>query len=775
MDKIGLNSKQMEAVNLPAGANALILAGAGSGKTLVLTHRYNKLVQKDNYAPDEILSVTFTNKAANEMRRRILNVTGIRYILPWIGTFHGIANRVLRQHHESIGLRKNYTIIDRAEQIAVLRKIYLEEYKIEKIEKESLAKIADVICRLKEKAVRAEGIDAHIASIGREEGIYLKRAVEIYQSYQKYCQAESLVDFSELILRFYEMLHTHATELDYLISGIRTVLVDEFQDTNDLQYKLVKKLCEKGQSIFVVGDDDQLIYSWRGANPANMKKVLKQFKDVQVVRLEQNYRSTQEILDLANSLIQNNANRMEKKLWSDQSTQQSTKQSTKQSADQPAPTNILLKASTDEMLESGVVRKAVSQWRSQGVPYSQMAILYRKTFLARNLENSLAEAKIPYEIHGGVRFTDRDEVRNAMAWVKVCLDPDDDYCIQRIINVPTRGIGAATLDCIREHAALETKSFFNAAVDLSQSDDIQTRARRALTTFVALVKDLHQYKDLHPRKLLEKLFEKTNMLEYYKAKTSRDVEYSREENLLELLTAADEFIIGRVKADTELQEAATKSDKTTAGKKKAKTAGAKKASTAKKPTKKSKAALAAAAGNGAADITSYAAMTLEFVANTALDSAGPEIGVSNVRDAVQLMTIHAAKGLEFRCVILCGLEEGILPHLSGNHYNEDENSEEERRLCYVAITRARENLVLSCVRNRNVRGKYSFSEPSRFVYEMFVNDPARLELAGLAEEGGPPAEEFARRPQMSADDWDRPDSKNLNNATGHDFGYAGGS
>ncbi len=758
MDKIGLNSKQKEAVNLPADANALILAGAGSGKTLVLTHRYNKLVQKDKYSPEEILSVTFTNKAANEMRRRILTVTGIRYALPWIGTFHGIANRVLRQHHNCVGLRKNYTIIDRSEQIAVLRKIYREEFNTE-MEKDSLAKTADIICRLKEQAVRAEGIDAHIASMDRAS-LYLKRYVEIYHAYEKYCRAESLVDFSELILSFYELLHTNEPELDYLSRTIKTVLVDEFQDTNDLQYKLVSKLCENGQSIFVVGDDDQLIYSWRGANPDNMKKVLKKFKDVQVVRLEQNYRSTQEILDVANSLIQHNSNRMEKKLWSEHS----------------AVSNISLQVSTDEMREASVVLQAISQWRSQGVPYSEMAILYRKTFLARNLENSLASAKTPYEIHGGVRFTDREEVRNAMAWVKVCLDPDDDYCIERIINVPTRGIGSATLDCIREHADTESKSFFRAAADLSNSGDMQTRARRALTTFVALVEDLHQYKDLHPRQLLEKIYEKTSMLEYYKAKTSKEVEYSREENLLEVLTAADEYIVGRLNAEAGLKEAATDSNQTAAGKKKAKAAGAKKANAAKKPVKLSKAAAAAAAarGNGAGDIASYSIMTLEFVANTALDSVGTEGGNANVREAVQLMTIHAAKGLEFRCVILCGLEEGVLPHLAGgNNFNDTDNSEEERRLCYVAITRARENLVLSSVRNRNVRGKYSFSEPSRFVHEMFANDPDRLALAGLQVDGDSAQVKEEDSTLASDEDWERRDSKNLNHAISRNFGYVG--
>ena len=722
-----LNKMQAKAVALPASANALILAGAGSGKTLVLTHRYKRLCQVDNFPPESILSVTFTNKAANEMRRRIADVTGIRYSLPWIGTFHGIANRVLRQHHDSVNLRKNYTIIDRLEQLSVLRKLYKTRLNTV-MEKEGLVKTADAICRFKEHVARADRVEEYIDSLD-QHSFMLKRYIEIYHAYEEYCREESLVDFTELILSFYDLLNSNSPAIDYLRNGLRAVLVDEFQDTNDLQFKLVRELCKRGQSVFLVGDDDQLIYSWRGANPENLNKVQRSFKDVEVVRLEQNYRSTQEILGIANALIKHNKNRMEKTLWS------------KMNADN----GIKLLTNADEHIESMRVCQAIKSWHGLGVPYSEIAILYRKSFLARVLEGALASTRIPYEVQGGSRFRDREEVRNAMAWLKVCLDPDDDYCVERAINVPSRGIGRATQDRIEKHAKENGISYFETTTAMCEDESIQSRTRQALKGFCDLVKELSQYRHLHPRELLEKIYKTTSMLEYYEAKTRKDIDLSRKENLLELLNAADEYVEGRASIDVEitdqLEMIATsgngsgkpaKAAKSGNGSAKAAKSGNGSAKAAKSGNGSAK---AAKSGNGSAkavktarvegakgtraELNDYSAISLAFVANTTLDSVGPDQANERTHDAVQLMTIHAAKGLEFRCVVLCGLEEGILPHLASSHHEDLDNCEEERRLCYVAITRAREALMLSSARNRNVRGRYGISEPSRFIEEMF--------------------------------------------------------
>ena len=676
-----LNPKQFEAVNLKPNVNALILAGAGSGKTLVLTHRYKKLVQDYGIPPEKIISVTFTNKAANEMRRRIETVAGIRHQLSWIGTFHGIANRVLRRHCDLVGLRKNYTIVDRSEQRSIIARLFKEKLNTNP-EKENLLKTVEQIGRFKEQALRANEVETYIKELGRE-GYSLKRYLDIYHVYEKYCKEESLVDFSEIILSFYELLQQDLVDLNYLTKETKTILVDEFQDTNDLQFKLVRKLTESGQTIFVVGDDDQLIYSWRGANPRNMAKALTTFKKVKVIRLEQNYRSTQEILDLANLLICNNSNRMPKKLWSNQL----------------SDNNIRLQTSSDEADESVAVRNAIAGWKKNNIPYNEIAILYRKTFLARNLENVLAKAGIPYDINNGTRFTERDEVRNAMAWLKVCIDGKDDYCAQRAINVPSRGVGDASIKRIKEYAAEHSTSFLEATRAMCDSPTIAPRGRSGLLQFIELIDGLSAHAHLHPRKLLEKIFEETKLLEYYKAKTSKDVEHSREENLLELLTAADEFVATRVSENNSFDHREKK-----ASKGKAKVRSSKKAK----------------------ELADYSVLTLEFVGNTALESLNPDQAEAVNREAVQLMTIHAAKGLEFQCVILCGLEEGILPHLV-SQYGETDNSEEERRLCYVAITRARQRLFLSCVRNRNVRGKYNMAEPSRFIREMFSTNLSVLQ------------------------------------------------
>ena len=646
----GLNPEQQAAVQLPA-AHALVLAGAGSGKTRVLTTRIAWLIQTGQVSPGGVLAVTFTNKSARELLTRLSAQLPINTRGMWVGTFHGLCNRLLRAHHQDAGLPQTFQILDSQDQLSAIKRL-LKAANIDD-EKFPPRDVQRFINGAKEEGLRPDAVEAHDA--------FRRRMVEIYALYQAQCEREGVVDFAELLLRAYELLQRNAPVREHYQRRFRHILIDEFQDTNALQYRWIQLLAGGGSSVFAVGDDDQSIYAFRGANVGNMADFERDYARGNVIRLEQNYRSYGHILDAANALIAHNTGRLGKNLWTEQG--------------HGEPIRITEQAS--DLLEAQWVLEEIRALVNDGRTRNEIAILYRSNAQSRVLEHALFSARIPYRVYGGLRFFERQEIKHALAYLRLLDNPHDDTSWLRVVNFPARGIGARSIEQLADIAREQGSSLYRAA------PMVPGRAGAAVARFAALVQTLaHDAQSLSLTELIEHVVRESGLAAHYEADREGQ---DRLENLQELVNAAAVF------------SSEEGYDGLPAGRAIDAPAGA--------PGEVFPDGLAPApAMSPLAAFLSHA--SLEAGENQAL--AG--------EDAVQLMTVHAAKGLEFDVVFITGLEEGLFPH--ENSLLEPAGLEEERRLMYVAITRARERLYLTLAQSRMLHGQTRYALRSRFLEEI---------------------------------------------------------
>jgi DNA helicase-2/ATP-dependent DNA helicase PcrA len=615
-----LNPEQLAAVTLP-DQSALILAGAGSGKTRVLTTRIAWLVQTGNASPGGILAVTFTNKAAKEMLARISAMLPINIRGMWVGTFHGLCNRFLRAHHRDAGLPQLFQILDSQDQHAAIKRV-LKALNADE-ERFPAREVQYFINAAKEEGRRAKDVEV------TDE--ITRRFADIYSAYDEQCQREGVVDFAELLLRTYEVLSKNEVLREHYRNRFKYILVDEFQDTNRLQYRWLKLLAGPKNVVFAVGDDDQSIYAFRGANVGNMAEFERDFRVENVIRLEQNYRSHGHILAAANALITHNRKRLGKNLWT--------------SAGHGEPVRVY-EAQSDGY-EAAWLAEEVQALKREGLRLADIAVLYRSNAQSRVIEHALFSAGLPYRVYGGLRFFERMEIKHALAYLRLAANLDDDGAFLRVANFPARGIGARTLEQLQDAAKAGGVSLTKAASGLSG------KAGAALGVFLRLVESLKaETQGLPLPEAVEVMLGKSGLVAHYKAE--RDGA-DRVENLEELVNAAAAFV-------SEAEEH---------------------------------------------DLPA-------FLAHAALESG--ENQAAEGADALQLMTVHSAKGLEFHAVFITGLEEGLFPHEQSA--NEDDGLEEERRLMYVAITRARTKLYLCHAQTRMLHGQTRYNVPSRFLDEI---------------------------------------------------------
>ena len=631
-----LNPEQLAAVTLPP-QHALILAGAGSGKTRVLTTRIAWLVSTGQVGPHGILAVTFTNKAAKEMLARLSAMLPINTRGMWIGTFHGLCNRLLRAHHREAGLPALFQILDSADQLSAIKRL-LKNLNVDD-EKYPPREVASFINAHKEQGIRAAQAEVY--------DDYTQRRVDLYAEYERQCQREGVADFSELLLRSYELLQRNEPLRRHYQERFRHILVDEFQDTNRLQYAWLKLLAGRdgslplaeGACLFAVGDDDQSIYAFRGAEVGNMRDLEREFAVQNVIRLEQNYRSHGNILDAANALIKNNRGRLGKNLWTDAG----------------AGESIRVFEGFSDLDEARFVVDEVRELVRDGYGRTQIALLYRSNAQSRVLEHQLFTAGVPYRVYGGLRFFDRQEIKHALAYLRLIGNPDDDTAFSRVVNFPTRGIGSRSIEALQEAAHRANSSLYNAAASLAG------KAGTSVGHFIRLIETLRaETENLSLPEVIDHLIEKSGLRQFYLGeKEGRE----RLENLDELINAATNF----------LQE---------------------ETDTLANP--------------------SEANPLASFLAHASLEAGEHQAGEG--QEAVQLMTVHAAKGLEFDVVFITGLEQGLFPH--DNSTQERDGLEEERRLMYVAVTRARKRLYLSHAQTRMLHGQTRYCLPSLFLEEL---------------------------------------------------------
>jgi DNA helicase-2/ATP-dependent DNA helicase PcrA len=627
-----LNPEQLKAVTLPR-VSALVLAGAGSGKTRVLTTRIAYLIQTGQASPGGILAVTFTNKAAKEMLARLSAMMPINTRGMWVGTFHGLCNRLLRAHYRDANLPQTFQILDSADQQSAIKRL-LKSQNVDE-EKFKPREMAWFINAAKEQGLRANAVEAH------DE--FTRRQVELYRAYDEQCQREGVVDFAELLLRCHELLKRNTPLLEHYRERFKFLLVDEFQDTNRLQYQWIQLLAGRANVVFAVGDDDQSIYAFRGADAANMRDFQREFAGDNVIKLEQNYRSHGFILDAANAVITHNKDRLGKNLWTE--------------AGRGEPVRIYA-ASTDEDEAQFIVDEVKSLHR-EGANLVDMALLYRSNAQSRVLEHALFRAGIAYRVYGGLRFFERQEVKHALAYLRLAGNPDDDGAFSRVLNFPTRGIGARSVEQVQELAQRYNVSMYAAAANGISQGALTGRSAAAIGGFLKICEALKSASaSVSLPELVDECLEKSGLKAHYQ--TEREGA-DRLENLAELVTATAQFQEEYEGDETPL---------------------------------------------------------IGFLTHASLEAGEHEAGVNE--DALQLMTVHAAKGLEFKAVFLGGLEEGLFPH--DNSLNDLNGIEEERRLMYVAITRARERLYLSYAGQRMLHGQIRYGVVSRFVDEI----PAEL-------------------------------------------------
>jgi DNA helicase-2/ATP-dependent DNA helicase PcrA len=620
----GLNPEQRQAVTLPH-RSALILAGAGSGKTRVLTTRIAYLISTGQASPHSILAVTFTNKAAKEMLTRLSAMLPINVRGMWIGTFHGLCNRMLRAHFREANLPQTFQILDSGDQLSAIKRLM----KVMNVDDEKYPprEIQFFIGGNKEQGLRANEIEAYDQ--------YTRRKVEIFAEYDAQCQREGVVDFSELLLRCHELLSRNAAIREHYQARFRHILVDEFQDTSPLQYRWLKLLAGEGNALFAVGDDDQSIYAFRGANVGNMQELLRDFHIESVIKLEQNYRSHANILDAANALISRNSKRLGKNLW------------TAESGGEPLR---VYEAATD-VGEAAFIVEEIQQLEREGIKLSEIALLYRSNAQSRVLEHALVSAGLSYRVYGGLRFFERQEIKHALAYLRLLENSEDNNALLRIINFPTRGIGARSIEQLQENARMNSTTLFDAA----------SRMGGKQSAFFALINSMRDAThDLPLPEIIDHVLEYSGLIAHYRNESGakkREAE-ERMENLNELVNAATLFVHEN------------EDDSLTA-----------------------------------------------FLAHASLEAGEHQAGESE--DALHLMTVHSSKGLEFHTVFITGLEEGLFPHQ--NSIDAEGGLDEERRLMYVAITRARRRLYLSFAQSRMLHGQVNYGMASSFLRELPEN------------------------------------------------------
>ncbi|WP_100643504.1 DNA helicase II [Alteromonas facilis] len=627
-----LNDKQRDAVAAPP-SDMLVLAGAGSGKTRVLVHRIAWLMEVEHIASHSILAVTFTNKAAREMRGRIESLMGQSLHTMWIGTFHGLAHRLLRSHYEEARLPQSFQILDSDDQYRLIRRV-LKSMNLD--EKHYPPKqIQWFINGNKDEGLRPEHVETH-------NDPTQTRMREIYTVYQQTCDRAGLVDFAELLLRAHELWLNKPALLAHYQRRFRAILVDEFQDTNNIQYAWLKLLASGDNNMMIVGDDDQSIYGWRGANVNNIQYFLRDFEGANTIRLEQNYRSTGTILKAANAVIDHNQGRLGKELWTD--------------GEEGEP--IALYAGFNEMDEARFIVSQIKRWHDYGNALSDCAILYRNNAQSRVLEEALLHQAIPYRIYGGLRFFERQEVKDALGYLRMVNQPLDDAAFERVVNTPTRGIGERTLAQIRESARTLEQSMWQTSLTLLAEKRLSGRAATSLQGFIELVLSLKEAMADEPlEKQADIAIKRSGLFAMYQAEKGEKAQ-SRIENLEELVSACKAFEMP--------------------------------------------------------DDVENMTMLDAFLAHASLEAG--EAQADSHQDAVQMMTIHTAKGLEFPMVFLAGVEEGMFP--GQQSYDEPGRLEEERRLCYVGMTRAMQKLYITYAESRRVYGQDKYHTQSRFIKEM---------------------------------------------------------
>ena len=635
----GLNPAQREAVSAPAGHH-LVLAGAGSGKTRVLTHRIAWLHEVHGVPTHGIFAVTFTNKAAGEMRHRIDAQLPNGSRGAWIGTFHGLANRLLRLHWADAKLPESFQVMDSDDQLRLVKRV-VQALELDDA-KYPPKQIAWWINEQKDEGRRPQHIQPE------PNDAWLDTMRQAYAEYQVRCDRAGLVDFAELLLRAHELLRDNPALLSHYRARFREILVDEFQDTNAIQYAFVRVLAGPEGHVFVVGDDDQAIYGWRGAKVENVQGFLRDFPGAQTIRLEQNYRSTANILGAANAVISHNPDRIGKELWTD-------------SGDGDP---IDLYAAYNEMDEARYIVERARQWVRDGGSYGEVAVLYRSNAQSRALEEVLLGEQVPYRVYGGMRFFERAEIKDALAYLRLLSNRNDDAAFERAVNTPTRGIGDRTLDEVRREARAQGLSLWEATMLVTQGNALAARARNALAGFLVLVNELHaQTQAMTLAERIDHVLARSLLREHWskESRNSLDSE-SRTDNLDELVSVASRFL--RRADDVEEVE----------------------------------------------DMDELVA----FLAYAALEAGEGQAQAGE--EGVQLMTLHSAKGLEFPLVFLAGMEDGLFP--SARSLEESGRLEEERRLAYVGITRARQKLVLCYAESRRIHGQDNYGVPSRFLREI---------------------------------------------------------
>ncbi len=630
-----LNDAQRAAVTAPVGP-VLVLAGAGSGKTRVLTHRIAWVIQTEGASPHSILAVTFTNKAAHEMRGRIEKLLGIPGSSMWVGTFHGIAHRLLRLHWRDAGLPQTFQILDGEDQLRLIKKI------VKSLELDE----ARWVPREIQYFINHNKDEGHRPATLKDGNDPTRRQlIKLYAEYEAQCQRAGVVDFAELLLRAYELWLKNPGILKHYQQRFRHVLIDEFQDTNAIQYAWSLLVAGQDGAPFVVGDDDQSIYRWRGARVENLTRFSKDYPAAKLFRLEQNYRSTGNILKAANALIANNTGRLGKNLWTQGSDGE----------------RIKLYAAFNERDEAEFVMHRIREWTNQGGARRDVAILYRSNAQSRVFEEIFMSARMPYKVYGGLRFFERAEIKDALAYLRIITNHADDASFERVVNLPTRGIGARSLDVVREQAKAASTSLWDAAGHCVANGVIGAKGELALSGFLKLIEQLgRDIAGLELHEQVDHVINNSGLVEHHK-KEKADRGEARVENLNELVSAARGFEPDGLNTDDE------------------------------------------------------ALPPLEaFLAHAVLESG--EGQAEAWEDCIQMMTLHTAKGLEFPVVFLCGLEDGLFPHQRS--LNDAEGLEEERRLCYVGTTRAMRQLFMTYADQRRLHGQDNYGTPSRFISEI---------------------------------------------------------
>ena len=629
-----LNDRQRDAVTSEA-PSLLVLAGAGSGKTRVLVHRVAWIVEAMQSNPNSVMAVTFTNKAANEMKSRIQELLQSPLADLWCGTFHGLAHRTLKRFYKEANLISTFTVLDAEDQLRVIKRICKDN----NLEESSwpAKQIQWQINSWKDAGKRPKNVED-------SKDFYAETVKKIYSQYDEICKKDSLVDFAELLLKSYELLKSNKKVRDFFHRRFRHILIDEFQDTNVIQYAWLNEVASKEASITAVGDDDQSIYGWRGAKVGHLEDFKTKHKLNETIRLEQNYRSTSIILNAANALIENNQARLGKNLWTESNEGE----------------QITLYQAFNEQDEARFVAEIIKSWMDGGELFSDSAVIYRSNAQSRAIEEALLRANIPYRIYGGLRFYDRLEIKNAISYLRIIFNPHDNPAFERSVANPTRGVGAKTLAKIRSLANKHNISYIQASSKMIDENLISGRGANGLKKFLEMILGLcGKIDDISLSEIVGSILEQSGLIQFHE-KEPGEKGKTRKENLEELLSAAKNFEMSFSDDNTNRE------------------------------------------------------ITEQFLSNVSLDAGDRQ--ADEFDDAVQLMTLHSAKGLEFPLVFMTGLEETLFPH--GRSMESPDQLEEERRLCYVGITRAMKKLYLTYAESRRLHGNDIFNPPSRFIKEI---------------------------------------------------------